>query len=282
MDAILQLSGLCKKYDGFSLDNVSFSLPYGCIMGFVGENGAGKSTTIKAVLNLIRRDQGEIQVFGKDNIQNELEIKEQIGVVFDSLNLPEMIRPLDVGRMMKSVYRQWDGAKYDQYLAQFQLPAKKLVKDLSRGMKMKLAIAVALSHNARLLLLDEATSGLDPIVRDEILDILLEFIQDESRGVLFSSHITGDLEKIADFVTFIHQGKILLSEPKDLLLEKYGVIRCTKEELAALDKSAVVGVRRHQFGVEALVEKKKISGVYTIDKASIEDIMLFIARGEHQ
>ncbi len=282
MDAILQLSGLCKKYDGFSLDNVSFSLPYGCIMGFVGENGAGKSTTIKAVLNLIRRDQGEIQVFGKDNIQNELEIKEQIGVVFDSLNLPEMIRPLDVGRMMKSVYRQWDGAKYDQYLAQFQLPAKKLVKDLSRGMKMKLAIAVALSHSARLLLLDEATSGLDPIVRDEILDILLEFIQDESCGVLFSSHITGDLEKIADYVTFIHQGKILLSEPKDLLLEKYGVIRCTKEELAALDKSAVVGVRRHQFGVEALVEKKKISGVYTIDKASIEDIMLFIARGEHQ
>ena len=282
MDAILQLSGLCKKYDGFSLDNVSFSLPYGCIMGFVGENGAGKSTTIKAVLNLIRRDQGEIQVFGKDNIQNELEIKEQIGVVFDSLNLPEMIRPLDVGRMMKSVYRQWDGAKYDQYLAQFQLPAKKLVKDLSRGMKMKLAIAVALSHSARLLLLDEATSGLDPIVRDKILDILLEFIQDESCGVLFSSHITGDLEKIADYVTFIHQGKILLSEPKDLLLEKYGVIRCTKEELAALDKSAVVGVRRHQFGVEALVEKKKISGVYTIDKASIEDIMLFIARGEHQ
>ncbi len=282
MDAILQLSGLCKKYEGFSLDNVSFSLPYGCIMGFVGENGAGKSTTIKAVLNLIRRDQGEIQVFGKDNIQNELEIKEQIGVVFDSLNLPEMIRPLDVGRMMKSVYRQWDGAKYDQYLAQFQLPAKKLVKDFSRGMKMKLAIAVALSHSARLLLLDEATSGLDPIVRDEILDILLEFIQDESCGVLFSSHITGDLEKIADYVTFIHQGKILLSEPKDLLLEKYGVIRCTKEELAALDKSAVVGMRRHQFGVEALVEKKKISGVYTIDKASIEDIMLFIARGEHQ
>ena len=251
MDAILQLSGLCKKYDGFSLDNVSFSLPYGCIMGFVGENGAGKSTTIKAVLNLIRRDQGEIQVFGKDNIQNELEIKEQIGVVFDSLNLPEMIRPLDVGRMMKSVYRQWDGAKYDQYLAQFQLPAKKLVKDLSRGMKMKLAIAVALSHSARLLLLDEATSGLDPIVRDEILDILLEFIQDESCGVLFSSHITGDLEKIADYVTFIHQGKILLSEPKDLLLEKYGVIRCTKEELAALDKSAVVGMRRHQFGVRS-------------------------------
>lgn len=282
MDAILQVSGLCKKYDGFSLDDVSFSLPYGCIMGFVGENGAGKSTTIKAVLNLIRRDRGEIQVFGKDNIQNELEIKEQIGVVFDSLNLPEMIRPLDVGRMMKSVYRQWDGDQYTRYLSQFQLPAKKLVKDLSRGMKMKLAIAVALSHNARLLLLDEATSGLDPIVRDEILDILLEFIQDESRGVLFSSHITGDLEKIADYVTFIHQGKILLSEPKDLLLEKYGVVQCTKEALAGLDKSAVVGVRRHQFGVEALVKKEKIPGAYTVGKASIEDIMLFIARGEHQ
>lgn len=281
MDAILQVSGLCKKYDGFSLDNVSFSLPYGCIMGFVGENGAGKSTTIKAILNLVRKEAGEIQVFGKDNIQDELDIKEQIGIVFDSLNLPEMIRPMDVGRMMQSAYRQWDSEKYAQYLEQFRLPAKKIVKDLSRGMKMKLAIAVALSHNAQLLLLDEATSGLDPIVRDEILDILLDFIQDESHGVLFSSHITGDLEKIADYVTFIHQGKILLSEPKDLLLEKYGVVKCSETEFATLDQSAVVGVRRHQFGIEALVEKARISGAYTADKASIEDIMLFIARGEH-
>lgn len=167
MDAILQVKDLCKKYDGFALDHVSFTLPRGCIMGFIGENGAGKSTTIKAILNLIHRDQGEIQIFGKDNIQNELEVKEQIGVVFDTLNLPEMLQAQDVGKMMQSVYRQWDPAKYTQYLEQFELPVKKTIKDFSRGMKMKLAITVALSHNAQLLLLDEATSGLDPIVRDE-------------------------------------------------------------------------------------------------------------------
>ena len=183
MDAILQVKDLCKKYDGFALDHVSFTLPRGCIMSFIGENGAGKSTTIKAILNLIHRDQGEIQIFGKDNIQNELEVKEQIGVVFDTLNLPEMLQAQDVGKMMQSVYRQWDPAKYTQYLEQFELPVKKTIKDFSRGMKMKLAIAVALSHNAQLLLLDEATSGLDPIVRDEILDILLDFIQDDTRGV---------------------------------------------------------------------------------------------------
>ena len=282
MDAILQVKDLCKKYDGFALDHVSFTLPRGCIMGFIGENGAGKSTTIKAILNLIHRDQGEIQIFGKDTIQNELEVKEQIGVVFDTLNLPEMLQAQDVGKMMQSVYRQWDPAKYTQYLEQFELPVKKTIKDFSRGMKMKLAIAVALSHNAQLLLLDEATSGLDPIVRDEILDILLDFIQDDTRGVLFSSHITGDLEKVADYITFIHKGKVYFSEPKDLLLEKYGVLKCTESEFSALDGSVIKGVRRHQFGLEALVERQKLSGRYTVDKASIEDIMLFIARGEHR
>lgn len=251
-------------------------------MGLIGENGAGKSTTMKAILNLIHCDQGDIQIFGKDHIRDEIEIKEQIGVVFDTLNLPEMMRAQDVGKMMRFIYRQWDEAAYARYLKQFELPGKKIVKDFSRGMKMKLAIAVALSHNARLLLLDEATSGLDPIVRDEILDILLEFIQDESHGVLFSSHITGDLEKIADYVTFIHKGKVFFSEPKDQLLETYGILKCSEAELAQLDPTAVKGVRRHQFGVEALVEKSKLSGGHIIDKASIEDIMLFIARGERQ
>ncbi len=282
MDTILQVKGLCKKYEDFALDHVSFTLPRGCIMGFIGENGAGKSTTMKAILNLIRRDEGDIQIFGKDNIQNELEVKEKIGVVFDTMNLPEMLWAQDVGKMMRSLYRQWDPAKYAQYLEQFELPAKKTIKDFSRGMKMKLAIAVALSHNAQLLLLDEATSGLDPIVRDEILDILLDFIQNDSRGVLFSSHITSDLEKIADYVTFIHKGRIFFSDPKDQLLEQYGILKCTEKELAALDRKVIKGVRRHQFGVEALVEKQRISSGYPVDKASIEDIMLFIARGEHQ
>lgn len=255
MDTILQVKDLCKKYEDFALDHVSFTLPRGCIMGFIGENGAGKSTTMKAILNLIRRDEGDIQIFGKDNIQNELEVKEKIGVVFDTMNLPEMLWAQDVGKMMRSLYRQWDPAKYAQYLEQFELPAKKTIKDFSRGMKMKLAIAVALSHNAQLLLLDEATSGLDPIVRDEILDILLDFIQNDSRGVLFSSHITSDLEKIADYVTFIHKGRIFFSDPKDQLLEQYGILKCTEKELAALDRKVIKGVRRHQFGVEALVEK---------------------------
>ncbi|MDD3192614.1 MAG: ABC transporter ATP-binding protein [Oscillospiraceae bacterium] len=282
MDEILQVKNLCKKYDGFALDHVSFTLPRGCIMGFIGENGAGKSTTIKAILNLVRRDQGEILIFGQDNIQKELEIKERIGVVFDSLNLPETLRAQEVGNMMKSIYHQWDQPLFAKYLEQFDLPMKKTIKDYSRGMKMKLAIAVALSHNAQLLLLDEATSGLDPIVRDEILDILLEFIQDDSHGVLFSSHITGDLEKIADYVTFIHKGQIYFSEPKDLLLEKYGILKCTESELAALPSNAVRGIRRHQFGVEALVEKRALSSRHVTDKASIEDMMLFIARGEHR
>ena len=282
MDTILQVKDLCKKYDDFALDHVSFSLPCGCIMGLIGENGAGKSTTIKAILNLIHCDQGDIQIFGKDHIRDEIEIKEQIGVVFDTLNLPEMMRAQDVGKMMRFIYRQWDEAAYARYLKQFELPGKKIVKDFSRGMKMKLAIAVALSHNARLLLLDEATSGLDPIVRDEILDILLEFIQDESHGVLFSSHITGELETIADYVTFIHKGTVFFSEPKDQLLETYGILKCSEAELAQLDPTAVKGVRRHQFGVEALVEKSKLCGGHIIDKASIEDIMLFIARGDRQ
>ena len=278
---MLKIDKLKKQYKNFTL-NCSMEVKEGMITGFVGPNGSGKSTTLKAVLGLIYIDGGDIQIFGKDNIQNELEVKEKIGVVFDTMNLPEMLWAQDVGKMMRSLYRQWDPAKYAQYLEQFELPAKKTIKDFSRGMKMKLAIAVALSHNAQLLLLDEATSGLDPIVRDEILDILLDFIQNDSRGVLFSSHITSDLEKIADYVTFIHKGRIFFSDPKDQLLEQYGILKCTEKELAALDRKVIKGVRRHQFGVEALVEKQRISSGYPVDKASIEDIMLFIARGERQ
>lgn len=280
MEPILQVKGLCKNYDGFTLDHVSFSLPQGCIMGFIGENGAGKSTTIKAILNLIHMDSGKITVFGKDSVKDELEIKERIGVVFDELNFPDMIRAKDVAGIMKGIYRNWDGPLFRQYLTQFGLPSEKSVKEYSRGMKMKLSIAIALSHHAQLLLLDEATSGLDPIVRDEILDVFLEFIQDESRGILFSSHITGDLEKIADYVTFIHQGKIHFSQRKDDLLATYAVIKCSEEQLSQLDPGVIHGVRRHQFGTEALIEKEFVPAGVIADHVSIEDIMLFTVRGE--
>ena len=282
MDAILQVKDLCKKYDGFALDHVSFTLPRGCIMGFIGENGAGKSTTIKAILNLIHRDQGEIQIFGKDNIQNELEVKEQIGVVFDTLNLPEMLQAQDVGKMMQSVYRQWDPAKYTQYLEQFELPVKKTIKDFSRGMKMKLAIVVALSHNAQLLLLDEATSGLDPIVRDEILDVFLDFIADEGHSILLSSHITADLEKIADYIAFIHKGTLRLCEPKDELLEQFGVLKCTASQFQQLDPSLAYGVRKNQFGVEVLVRRDTAPRGAVVDPVRIDDMMLFLTKGAEQ
>lgn len=282
MDATLQIKDLCKSYSDFALDHVSFTLPQGCIMGFIGENGAGKSTTIKAILNLIRRDQGEILVFGKDNIQDELEIKERIGVVFDSMNLPDLLRIQEIKKMMPSLYRNWDAVEFAQYVDRFELPGKKIVKDFSRGMKMKLAIAVALSHHAQLLLLDEATSGLDPIVRDELLDLLLEYIQDPANSILFSSHITGDLEKIADYITFIHKGTIRFSERKDLLLEKYAVLKGSDSQLRQLDPAAVKGVRHNQFGIEALVERDKVPASWITDPASIEDLMVLIAKGEQQ
>ena len=284
MDAILQVKDLCKKYDGFALDHVSFTLPRGCIMGFIGENGAGKSTTIKAILNLIHRDQGEIQIFGKDNIQNELEVKEQIGVVFDTLNLPEMLQAQDVGKMMQSVYRQWDPAKYTQYLEQFELPVKKTIKDFSRGMKMKLAIVVALSHNAQLLLLDEATSGLDPIIRDDVLDMLIDFVQDESHSVLVSSHITSDLEKVADYITFLHRGKLIFSHEKDELIDNFGIVSCKAAVFDAMDKSQIIAYRREDYQYKVLVRDRRAVAKRNPDAvvgpATIEEIMLFYVKGE--
>ena len=282
MNAI-ELSHVTKHFPGFTLQDLSLTVPSGTICGLVGENGAGKSTTIRLLMGALRPDSGRCTVLGADSAAPEfLSLKEDIGVVLDEAYFPESLNALQVGGVMAKTYRRWDGKQYQNYLTRFGLPEKKPFKDFSRGMKMKLAIVVALSHNAQLLLLDEATSGLDPIVRDEILDILLDFIQDDTRGVLFSSHITGDLEKVADYITFIHKGKVYFSEPKDLLLEKYGVLKCTESEFSALDGSVIKGVRRHQFGLEALVERQKLSGRYTVDKASIEDIMLFIARGEHR
>ena len=284
MNTILSVKNLKKRFDAFALDGVSFDLPGGSIMGLVGENGAGKTTTLKLILGLLRRDAGEVNLFGRGAAGSEKELKEQPGVVFDECNFPDNLTAADVNSILSCVYRNWDGAKFRSCCERFSLPEKKIVKDYSRGMKMKLQISAALSHQARLLILDEATSGLDPVARDEILDLFLEFIGDENHSILFSSHITGDLEKIADYVTFLHSGKMVFSEEKDALLEDCGILKCAKEALSAVDPADLVRVRNGRFGSEALVRNRaRIARKYrdmVVDPASIEEIMLFYARGD--
>ena len=224
MHDALTISGLTKTYKDFVLDGVSFSVPSGSIVGLIGENGAGKSTTINATLGLIQKEAGSVSVLGKEELDNE--IKEQVGVVFDGSNYPEILSPRKLNRVLKNIYQSWDERTFLSLLKKLSLPIDKPIKQYSRGMKMKLAISAALSHNSKLLILDEATSGLDPVIRDDILDILLDFVQDEDHSILISSHITTDLEKIADYIVFIHEGKVVFSKPKDELTEQYGIIKC--------------------------------------------------------
>ena len=275
MNDALTLKGVTKRYEDFTLDHIDLVLPSGCIMGLIGENGAGKSTTIKLILDLIHRDGGEVTVLGRDNRTQLKEVKDELGVVLDESSFPDTMRLSDIDLVMKNIYRNWDGKTFRAYAKRFGLPEKKTVKEYSHGMRMKLGIAVALSHKARLLILDEATSGLDPIIRDEILDVFLEFIQDENRSILISSHIISDLEKVCDYIAFIHQGKLVFCRAKDELLEEYGILKCTAEEFARIDRSAVRGYRENSFGVEALVERRKLSGKHLVERAGIEDVMLY-------
>ncbi|MBS7315200.1 MAG: ABC transporter ATP-binding protein [Clostridiaceae bacterium] len=277
----LELHNLTKQYDGFSLGPVNLTLPSGCIMGFIGENGAGKSTTIKLILNLIRRDGGEISILGQTLSSRNPALKEQIGVVMDESSFPDNLSLKNVDLILKNCYQTWSSERFFRYCNKFDIPEKKVIREYSRGMKMKLSIAVALSHNSRLLILDEATSGLDPVVRDEILDVFLEFIQDERNSIFISSHIISDLEKICDYITFIHKGQILLCEEKDVLLEQYAIAHCTKEQFSALAADAVIGARQNTFGVDALVLRHKIPRDIASDPASLEEIMLYYVK-EHQ
>ncbi len=278
MEYALKLENVTKEYKDFKLDHINIALPKGCIMGFIGENGAGKTTAIKLILDLINRDSGTITILGKDNKSEIDSIKENIGVVLDESSFPENLNAAEINHILKKIYKTWDENKFYNFLNKFSILLDKGIKDYSRGMKMKLSIAVSLSHDSEILILDEATSGLDPIVREEILDTFLEFIQDESNSIFVSSHIISDLEKICDYITFIHKGKIVFSEAKDNLLDNYGILKCSAEEFENIDKSIVKGVRRNKFGIEALVLKNKISGNFLIDKASIEDIMIFTIR----
>ena len=275
MDA-LEIKGLRKEYPGFCLDGLDLELPRGCIMGLIGENGAGKSTAIKSVLRLIRPDAGEIQVFGRPVSESTAD---DVGFVLDEGCFPAKMSCEKLGQIMKRFYRAWDAAGYRELLRRFGLPEGKSFGELSRGMRMKLSLAVAMSHGARLLVLDEATAGLDVVARDELLDILLDFIQDESHSVLISSHILSDLEKACDYITFIHSGRVIFSEETDELLEKYVIAKGSEREIAALGQDAVVGVRRSAFGCEALVERAAGERL-THERASIEDIMLYYIKGD--
>lgn len=280
MENILEISNLSKSYDEFKLDNLNLQLPYGCIMGLIGENGAGKSTTIKLILDLIHKDCGSIKVFGKNHELITRLQKEKIGVVLDVCHLPEKLNLIEIENVMKNMYTTWSKCDFDRYVNKFSLPKKTIIKDYSRGMKMKLSIAIALSHNPKLLILDEATSGLDPVVRDQILDVFWDFVQDEGNSILISSHILSDLEKICDYITFIHEGKLVFCDRKDLLAEKYGIVRCSNDELKCLDKKSIVGYRRSQFSVEVLVIRENVPDTFSLDDASIEDIMLYHIREE--
>lgn len=282
MNDALIISGLTKTYKDFMLNGVSFSVPCGSIVGLIGENGAGKSTTINAVLGLIQKEAGSICVLGKEQLDNE--IKEQIGVVFDGNNYPEIFSTRKLNRIMKDIYHSWEEHTFLNLLKKFFLPADKPIKQFSKGMKMKLAIAVALSHNSKLLILDEATSGLDPVIRDDILDILLDFAQDETHSILISSHITTDLEKIADYIVFIHEGQVVFSMPKDELIEQYGIIKCGAAQFEALDKLDIIVYRKMDYEWQVLVAdrvamKKKYPKAL-IDSASIDEIMLLYVKGE--
>lgn len=276
----LKLEHVTKKYKGFTLEDISLELPKGCIMGLIGENGAGKSTTMKLILDIVKADSGDITVLGQKHIENLKSVKEKIGVVLDEAYFPGCFTVRNLKAMLKKFYVNWDDGTFDHYITVFALPKDKKFKDFSRGMKMKLSIAVALSHQAKLLILDEPTSGLDPIARDEFVDIIYEFTRDEDNSVLISSHIVSDLEKLCDYIAFIHQGRLLFCEEKDLLLDSYGLWQGSREEFTALDPKSVHGVRQSPYGIEALVERDKAPVNLKLTRPGIEDVIVFIAKEE--
>lgn len=282
MNAI-EIKGLEKHYDGFQLGSFDLTLPSGCIMGLVGENGAGKSTTIKLIMNAIGRDAGEISVLGVDNRSAGFrDVKEDIGVVLDEAYFPEVMSARNVGKVMALTYKNWDAAAFEGYLKKFSLAPDKIFKDYSRGMRMKLAIAAALSHGAKLLILDEATSGLDPMARDELLDIFNDFTRDENCSILLSSHIVSDLEKICDYIAFLHRGRLVLCEEKDRLLEEYALIRLPEERLRELPEESIISRRASGYGTEALVLRGGIPAAIPTEHTSLEDIILFLAKGDER
>ena len=276
---VIELEKVTKDYGDFKLDSVSFSVPEGSVCGFIGQNGAGKTTTINLILDVIKRDAGEIRVFGETIDKNSAALREDIGVVFDEMGFHEFMTAKDINFMMKHIYKNWDSEMFFNYLKEFSLPSKKKCGSFSRGMRMKLQIAVALSHHAKLLIMDEPTSGLDPIVRNEMINIFRDFVVEEDHTILLSSHITGDLEKLADEVVFIDKGRIVLAGNKDELLEKHGILKCKKEEMEKVSTSLIVSTETSSFGAEALVNDRRAAAkLYpdmVIEPAALEQIMIY-------
>ena len=281
MTNALELRGLTKHYKGFSLENLNLDLPAGCVLGLVGENGAGKSTTIRLTMDALERDGGTVTVLGVDNKSREFHaIKEDIGVVLDETFVPEILSAKQLGRIMAGSFKNWEQDTYEGWLKRLDLPEDKRFKDYSRGMTMKLGIAAALSHGAKLLLLDEATGGLDPMVREELLEVFADFAAQDGHAVLLSSHIVSDLERICDYIAFLHKGRLVLCEEKDVLLEKYGILKCSKEQLQNIPAGAVHGVRIGNYGAEALVEREAMPRGAVIDRPTLEDIILYMSKEE--
>ena len=286
MENILELQDLSKAFpkSDFKLENFSYSLPYGAIGGFVGEYGAGKTTTIGCILNTMRRDGGTVKLFGREMTDADTEIREKIGVVYDGDNFPGYWSAKQLSRVMEGIYRQWDNALFQKYLEDFRLPAGQKIKHYSRGMTMKLAVAAALSHHPELLVLDEATSGLDPVMRDEMLDVFLEFVQEENHSILLSSHITSDLERVADYITFIHNGKLVMTVSKNDLVYHYAVMRCRESQFRTLDPGDIIAWRKRDFQIDVLVsdgrqaQKKYRDAV--VDHVSVDEIMVLLVKGE--
>jgi len=274
----LEIKDLCKNYPGFSLDHLNLTLPSGCILGLIGENGAGKSTTMKLILDLIRRDSGTITILGRDNREDVRLTREQIGVVMDEAGIPECLNPMQIGKVMGLIFKNWEPDTYLNLLSKLQLPHTTAFRELSRGMKMKLSIAIAMSHGAKLLILDEATSGLDPVVRDEVVQMLSDFTRDEDRSILISSHIVSDLEKLCDYIAFLHKGRRMLFEEKDVLLAKYGIVHCTHEQLPLLSPGSVLHRKENPYGAQVLVLRDAVPQDWKISPVSIEDLFIFMVK----
>ncbi|MDE5768975.1 MAG: ABC transporter ATP-binding protein [Oscillospiraceae bacterium] len=276
----LEIRNLTKNYKEFSLQNLNLTLPSGCIMGLIGENGAGKSTAIRLILDMIRRDAGEILILGQDNRKHPEILREDLGIVLDDTGFSGCLTPKQINHIMKNSFRNWDENYFRGFLKKLSVPDHKQFKELSKGMKMKLFIAVAMSHHPKFLILDEATNGLDPLVRDEITDLFLEFTRDETHSVLISSHIVSDLEKICDYIAFLHKGQLMLCEEKDILREKYGIVHCNPDQLRVFPENAVKGKRITKYDAELLIEREHIPNGFPVSPVSIEELFVFMAKEE--